>query len=107
MSLIYYANRSGLEGRVFRLRTGKAASTIPMPRTLHMVSNLRIAEGDNGLLRVRLNWHTLFYRLATAEEFYGHATYDLKPQGDSWLIQRKHVLLLNDTINSVLDFYHL
>ncbi|MDS9877060.1 anthranilate 1,2-dioxygenase small subunit [Pseudomonas protegens] len=107
MSLIYYANRSGLEDRVFRLRTGKAASTIPMPRTLHMVSNLRIAEGDNGLLRVRLNWHTLLYRLATAEEFYGHATYDLKPQGDSWLIQRKHVLLLNDTINSVLDFYHL
>ncbi|MBP5123743.1 anthranilate 1,2-dioxygenase small subunit [Pseudomonas protegens] len=107
MSLIYYANRSGLEDRVFRLHTGKAASTIPMPRTLHMVSNLRIAEGDNGLLRVRLNWHTLFYRLATSEEFYGHATYDLKPQGDSWLIQRKHVLLLNDTINSVLDFYHL
>ena len=107
MSLIYYANRSGLEDRVFRIRTGKAASTIPMPRTLHMVSNLRIAEGDNGLLQVRLNWHTLFYRLATSEDFYGHATYDLKPHGDSWLIQRKHVLLLNDTINSVLDFYHL
>ncbi|MGZ0786102.1 anthranilate 1,2-dioxygenase small subunit [Pseudomonas sp. TKO26] len=107
MSLIYYANRSGLEDRVFRLRTGKAASTIPMPRTLHLVSNLRIAEGDNGHLQVRLNWHTLFYRLATSEDFYGHATYDLKPDGDSWLIQRKHVLLLNDTINSVLDFYHL
>ena len=107
MSLIYYANRSGLEDRVFRLRTGKAASTIPMPRTLHLVSNLRITEGDNGHLHVRLNWHTLFYRLATSEDFYGHATYELKPHGDSWLIQRKHVLLLNDTINSVLDFYHL
>ncbi len=31
----------------------------------------------------------------------------LKPHADSWLISRKHVLLLNDTINSVLDFYHL
>ncbi|RMS67780.1 Benzoate 1,2-dioxygenase beta subunit [Pseudomonas savastanoi] len=51
MSLIYYPNRGGLEDRVYRLRTGKAASTIPMPRTLHLISNVRIApagEGANG-----------------------------------------------------------
>jgi anthranilate 1,2-dioxygenase (deaminating, decarboxylating) small subunit len=107
MSLIYYANRGGLEDRVFRLRTGKAASATPMPRTLHQVSNLRVREQDDGDLEVKLNWHTLFYRLATSEQFYGHATYRLKPHGDSWLIARKHVLLLNDRINSVLDFYHL
>ncbi|MGE7956324.1 anthranilate 1,2-dioxygenase small subunit [Pseudomonas sp. NPDC089530] len=107
MSLIYYASRSGLEDRVFRIRTGKAASTIPMPRTLHNIANVRIAEQADGSLQVRLNWHTLFYRLATAEQFFGHATYSLMPHGDSWRITRKHVLLLNDTINSVLDFYHL
>jgi anthranilate 1,2-dioxygenase (deaminating, decarboxylating) small subunit len=107
MSLIYYANRSGLEDRVFRLRTGKAASATPMPRTLHLINNVRINEQADGTLEVRLNWHTLFYRLATSEQFYGHATYRLKPHGDSWLITRKHALLLNDTINSVLDFYHL
>lgn len=107
MSLIYYANRSGLEDRVFRIRTGKAASTIPMPRTLHDIGNVRIAEQADGSLQVRVNWHTLFYRLGTAEQFFGHATYNLVAHGDSWLITRKHVLLLNDTINSVLDFYHL
>jgi anthranilate 1,2-dioxygenase (deaminating, decarboxylating) small subunit len=107
MSLIYYANRSGLEDRVFRLRTGKAASTIPMPRTLHLINNVRIAALDDGQLQVRVNWHTLFYRLATAEQFFGRATYHLRPAGDSWKITRKHVVLLNDTINSVLDFYHL
>jgi anthranilate 1,2-dioxygenase (deaminating, decarboxylating) small subunit len=78
-----------------------------MPRTLHLISNVRIGELENGELEVRLNWHTLFYRLATSEQFYGRATYRLKPHADSWLISRKHVLLLNDTINSVLDFYHL
>ncbi len=56
---------------------------------------------------MKLNWHTLFYRLAMSEQFYGSATYSLKAHGDSWLITRKHALLLNDTINSVLDFYHL
>ena len=78
-----------------------------MPRTLHLINNVRIAEQADGTLEVRLNWHTLFYRLAMSEQFYGHATYNLKPNGDSWLITRKHALLLNDTINSVLDFYHL
>ncbi|RON40296.1 anthranilate 1,2-dioxygenase small subunit [Pseudomonas brassicacearum] len=107
MSLIYYPNRSGLEDRVFRLRTGKSASSTPMPRTLHLINNVRIEEVKGGELEVRLNWHTLFYRLATSEQFYGRATYRLKPHADSWLITRKHVLLLNDTINSVLDFYHL
>ncbi|KTT42891.1 benzene 1,2-dioxygenase [Pseudomonas oryzihabitans] len=107
MSLIYYPNRGGLEDRVFRIRTGKAASTIPMPRTLHLLNNVRISSRENGELEVRVNWHTLFYRMATADEFFGKATYYLRPEGDSWKITRKHVVLLNDQINSVLDFYHL
>ncbi len=107
MSLIYYSNRGGLEDRVYRLRTGKAASATPMPRTLHLVDNIRIASLENAELEVRVNWHTLYYRLATAEQFFGHATYRLQPSGESWKIARKHVVLLNDTINSVLDFYHL
>ena len=107
MSLIYYANRSGLEDRVFRIRTGKAASTIPMPRTLHNIGNLRIAELAGGQLQVKANWTTLYHRMGQSEHFFGYATYDLSPSGDSFLITRKHVVLLNDTINSVLDFYHL
>ncbi|CAH0145750.1 Anthranilate 1,2-dioxygenase small subunit [Pseudomonas sp. Bi70] len=107
MSLIYYPNRGGLEDRVFRIRTGKAASATPMPRTLHQISNVRIfpIEGDN--LEVRVNWQTLYYRQATAEHFFGRATYTLRPHGESWLISKKHTVLLNDTINSVLDFYHI
>ncbi|WP_434694823.1 anthranilate 1,2-dioxygenase small subunit [Pseudomonas sp. Z1-14] len=107
MSLIYYANRGGLEDRVFRIRTGKAASTVPMPRTLHSISNVRISEAPDGKLSVKVNWQTLYYRLQQADCFFGTATYDLIRSGESWKITRKHVLLLNDTINSVLDFYHL
>jgi anthranilate 1,2-dioxygenase (deaminating, decarboxylating) small subunit len=107
LSLIYYPTRSGLEDRIFRLRTGKSASSTPMPRTLHLINNVQIEEQQNGELEVRLNWQTLYYRLAMAEQFFGRATYRLKPHANSWLIARKHVLLLNDTINSVLDFYHL
>lgn len=107
MSLIYYANRGGLEDRVFRIRTGKAASTIPLPRTLHLISNVRVEALGDAELEVKVNWLTHYYRMQTAEHFFGHATYHLRPEGDTWKITRKHVVLLNDTINSVLDFYHL
>ncbi|MDG5496931.1 anthranilate 1,2-dioxygenase small subunit [Niveispirillum sp. BGYR6] len=107
MSLIYYSSRAGLEDRVFRIRTGKSAACTPMPRTLHQISNVRIAPLVDDRLEVKANWHTLYHRLGNSEQFYGHATYHLRAEGDDWRILRKHVLLLNDTINSVLDFYHL
>lgn len=107
MSLIYYPNRGGLEDRVFRLRTGKAASATPLPRTVHLVNNVRLESLENGDLQAMVNWHTLYHRLQVSEQFFGYATYRLRPVGDSWQISRKHVVLLNDTINSVLDFYHL
>ena len=107
MSLIYYSNRSGLEDRVFRLRTGKSAASTPMPRTLHQISNVRISELPDGQLQVTAGWVTLYTRQGLSEQFYGHVTYHLKAAADSWKITRKHIVLLNDTINSVLDFYHL
>lgn len=110
MSLIYYANRSGLEDRVYRIRTGKSAACTPMPRTQHQISNVRIAPragGADGELEVRVNWSTHYYRFAVPGHFFGYATYHLKPAGEGWKITRKHVVLLNDTINAVLDFYHL
>ena len=107
VSLIYYANRSGLEDRVFRLRTGRSAASTPMPRTMHQISNVRIREMEGSQLEVKANWVTHHYRFDVSDCFYGYATYHLRPDGDSWKITRKHVVLLNDRINAVLDFYHL
>jgi len=107
MSLIFYANRTGLEDRVFRLRTGKSAASTPLPRTLHQITNVRIAEREGGMLEVNANWTTFYARQGIGEHFFGRVTYHLRAAGDSWKITRKHVLLLNDTINAVLDFYHL
>lgn len=107
MSLIYYSDRSGLEDRIFRLRTGKSAASTPLPRTLHQVTNIRVAERDEGEFEVKANWVTFFARQGVGENFFGRVTYHLRAEGDSWKITRKHVLLLNDTINAVLDFYHL
>lgn len=107
MSMIYYANRAGLEDRVYRIRTGKSAACTPMPRTLHLINNVVIQEVSDSQLEVKAKWLTHYYRFGIAASFFGEASYRLRPAGKSYVILRKHALVLNDTIDSVLDFYHV
>lgn len=107
LSYIYYADRSGLEDRVFRIRTGKAASATPLPRTLHSINNIQVTELDSGLIEAQVAWQTLYNRQGLQGCFYGRSTYLLRPHQDSFRIRRQHIVLLNDKIDSVLDFYHV
>ncbi|MFM0502924.1 anthranilate 1,2-dioxygenase small subunit [Paraburkholderia caffeinilytica] len=107
MSLIYYADRSGLEDRVYRIRTGKSAASTPLPRTMHQITNVRVTELSATTVQAGTNWSTFHTRHGETGYFYGHATYELRRIDDTWRISSKHALLLNDRINEVLDFYHL
>lgn len=107
MSLMYYADRTGIEDRIFRLRTGKSAASTPMPRTLHLINNVRWAPRDDGQVQAKVNWVTHFHRFGESGYFFGTASYTLRGDGDDWKITRKHTVLLNDKIDSVLDFYHV
>jgi len=83
MSMVYYSARAGLEDRVFRIRTGKSAACTPMPRTLHLINNVRIEELADSELEVKAKWVTHYYRFGLAEYFFGEASYRLKPAGTS------------------------
>ena len=108
MSLIYYPNRGGLEDRVFRIRTGKAASTIPMPRTLHLISNVRIAplRGRRPGSARQLAAPCITACRPPSSSSVAPPT-DCGPTARAGRSPANMCVLLNDTINSVLDFYHL
>lgn len=107
MSYVYYENRAGLEDRVFRIQTGKAASATPLPRTMHAIHNIRVNTLENGELEVKAGWSTHFNRQGVEGYFYGHVTYLLRQTENGFKIKKQHTLLLNDKIDSVLDFYHV
>ena len=66
ISLIYYANRGGLEDRVFRIKTDRSSATsLPEPRTGHNISNVEIVDRSGDVVEVRFNWFTLYYRYQT------------------------------------------
>jgi len=56
INLIYITSRSGLEDRIYRIRTGQSEASTPLPRTCHMITNVLAAEGSGGRLRVTANF---------------------------------------------------
>ena len=107
ISLIWYGNRGGLEDRVFRIRTERSSATIPDTRTSHNINNIEIVEQEEGLTKVRFNWHTLSFRYKTVDSYFGTSFYTLDVRGDSPLIKAKKVVLKNDYVRQIIDVYHI
>ena len=107
ISLIYYPNRKGLEDRVYRQNTGRSAASSPEPRTAHAINNVEIVEERDSEIDVRYNWHTLSHRMQQTAQFFGttYCTIDLTDADPR--ISRKKVVLKDDYIHQVIDFYHI
>ncbi|MFC6668783.1 benzoate 1,2-dioxygenase small subunit [Marinobacterium aestuariivivens] len=109
ISLIYYARRDGLEDRVFRIKTERSsASSLPEPRTLHLIGNIEVLNASESDCEVRYNWQTNSYRYQTTDSYYGvtHLTL-VRDDAGELKIRRKKVVLKNDCIHHVVDVYHL
>ena len=112
ISLIYYPDKSGLEDRVFRIRTERSSATsLPEPRTSHNITNVEILSQDGaqdgGTCRLRFNWFTLNFRYKTTDTYFGTSFYTLKLGAGGPLIVDKRVVLKNDYIHHVIDVYHI
>ena len=108
LSHIYYASRAGLEDRIVRIRSGRSPASLPLPRTTHLVGNVRLLESPApDRLRVRSSWTTqvFFTRSRETHPFFGHSEHTLVRRDGSWLIARKKIVLQNDYIPGMLDMY--
>lgn len=107
ISLIWYGNRTGLEDRIFRIKTERSSASVPDTRTSHNISNIELLEQADGLCKVRFNWHTLSFRYKTVDSYFGSSFYTLDVRGENPLIKAKKVILKNDYVRQVIDVYHL
>ncbi len=108
LSYFYYDNRTGLEDRVARVVSGRSAASTPMPRTTHMLSDIRLRDGPaSGRMGLGASWlcQVYFPRLKDSRAFFGRVEHDLVLRVDNWLIARKKIVLQNDYIPTMLDFY--
>lgn len=107
ISLMYYANRDGLEDRVFRIKTERSSASMPEPRTSHMIANVEILEEHDDVVEVRYNFQTLSHRYRITDQFFGTMLVSLRKVEGGFLIARKKIVLKNDYIRQVIDVYHV
>lgn len=108
VSLIYSASRVDLEERVWRARSGRSVASVPLPRTAHIVSNVLLAPSDDAaVLEVRSLATTHVFNVKRREQkvFFARARHQLVANGGAWQIRRKKLILLNDYLPTMLDFY--
>lgn len=109
VSLIYHTSRLGLEERVFRIRTRKSVTAMPLPRTVHMVSNVLVARQGEDEIEGTAAWNVQHYdpRVSKRTSNAGHYEFTLRRDGSGWKIARKKVTMLDDLLPAVIDFYGL
>jgi 3-phenylpropionate/cinnamic acid dioxygenase small subunit len=107
VSHIYYATRSGLEDRVWRIRSGLSVATIPMPRTMHAVTNVQLTAARDDALTLESNIAVDVFNLKNhaSHRLFGRAEHRLVMRDGAWRIARKTVIVLNDYLPSVVDIY--
>lgn len=110
LSLMYCAARAGLEDRVWRIRSGLSVASTPLLRTAHAVSGpvVSAVEGTGATrLQVESSWtcHVHNPKRRTEHVFFGRYEHGLRQGPDGWRIASKKVVLMNDTIPTMLDFY--
>ena len=106
VSLIYHEGRAALEDRVWRLESGRSAASTPILRTAHSVTGA-VLEGDPSSPTVHASWtcHVYDPKHRKQHVFFGRYEMAYKPEGADWRIARKKVVLLNDYIPTMIDFY--
>ena len=109
LSFIYLQGRAFLEERVHRVKSGRSISSVPMPRTAHLVtSSIVEAEEDGGLL-VKSIWSSQVYlhKENAMVTYAGRYEHSLVMHEDALKIRQKKIILINDYLISKLDFFYI
>ena len=107
ISLIYLTSKKRLEERVLRIRSGKSAAALVMPRTAHSITNILIDDDQPLIVRSLCVTHIYDPKRRHAYQTTARYTHRLIDDGGGLRIQGKKIIVLNDQLPSKLDFYTL
>ncbi len=109
VSLIYHDTRRALEERIARIESRKSITALPLPRTVHQISNIEASESAPGRIDCRAVFAVHVYDPRVAKEHvrYGRYQHTLTCDAGDWKIARKLIVLINDRVPTLLDFYSI
>lgn len=109
VSFLYVDSRRGLEERVRRITGGKSITTLPMPRTVHVVSGpVQLPASAPDRIRIATAWTNHIYdpRTHQQKQLFGRYEHEIVQAAPEDLrIASKKVILASDRVATVLDIY--
>jgi benzoate/toluate 1,2-dioxygenase beta subunit len=93
---IVYENKTRLEDRIHRLKSGAAYAQDPKSRLSRVIGNVELEPGDNDEVTVYSTFNLTALRRGRMDTFAGHTIHRLRPDGESFKIAYKKVLLVNN-----------
>ena len=93
---IIYDDHARLTERVHRLKSGNAYGQVPPSKTRHLVTNVRVLEGDERTAVVSSNFLIVELRLGIQTVYSGRYEHHLERADASWKIKMKKVELINN-----------
>jgi 3-phenylpropionate/cinnamic acid dioxygenase small subunit len=108
ISLVYLSSRDQLAERVGRVTGGRSPASTPMPRTAHAVSNILAEPGDGEseiVASAVIATHVFDVRRREPHLFFGRAEFRFLRVGGAWKIRRKKLIVMNDYLSTIVDFY--
>lgn len=108
ISLVYIDGRAGLEDRVWRISGGRSIASTPLLRTAHSVTGVQVARADTDAApQAHASWTCHIYDPKHRKQhvFFGRYEVGVVEHALGWRIVSKKVLLLNDYIPTMIDFY--
>jgi benzoate/toluate 1,2-dioxygenase beta subunit/2,4,5-trichlorophenoxyacetic acid oxygenase 2 len=109
ISFIYHTSRAQLQERIGRIQSRKSITALPLPRTLHVISNIVLSERDESSVEVRSAWTTHVFDPRTRRQHLHFGVYEhtLVRGPEGYRIARKKIVVMNDCIPTVVDFYSI
>ncbi len=108
ISLIYCSSRARLAERVWRIESGLSSSLLRLPRTRHLVTNIRLREVTADGIAVTANFQVNAYKHEEqrTDMFFGQYRYRLTA-GERLTIREKYIMVCNDVIPRQMDIFHI
>lgn len=109
LSFMYLEGRTLLAERVQRVRSGRSIASLPPPRTVHLVTGSVAGNAEGDELTVKSAWCTQVYhhKDAALVTYAGRYEHRLAWDGAGWRIRRKKIIVINDQLHSMVDFFYL
>ena len=107
LNLLYLKGKQHLIDRVYRIETGDSFASLPMDRTTHLISNIRITGHEGHRHFVNANWLVHSYGIRDSLTRGGSYQFILEDTLDGLKILQKKIVMINDKLVGPIDIYHL